>query len=151
MGHLHTDQVYPTHLLTFIKRMKPRSRLSIIRLVDQGEEPVALDSNEVAALEGAHLAVEGVTHEVVQEDMAVVASTVVEEVPVVVAIAVDGKIGKRWGLGSKNLMVLLMRRGKTSRVREGSVIIDPNWRMLEEVDFLRLNKLRLEVDPAETL
>lgn len=40
---------------------------------------------------------------------------------------------------------------QTSRVREGSIIIDPNWRMLEEVDFIRLNKLRLEVEPAETL
>lgn len=40
---------------------------------------------------------------------------------------------------------------KTSRVREGSVMIDPSWRMLEEIDFLRLSKLRLEVEPAETI
>jgi len=77
--------------------------LSIIKLVDQGEEPVALDSNEVVAVEGAPLVVEGSTHEVVQEDMAAVASGVVEEVLVVVAIAVDGKIGKRWCHGSKPL------------------------------------------------
>lgn len=40
---------------------------------------------------------------------------------------------------------------QTSRVREGSVIIDPSWKMLEEIDFLRLNKLRLEVQSPETL
>jgi hypothetical protein len=103
MGHLHMDQAYPTHFLTFIKRTKPRSRLSIIKPVDQGEELVALDSNEVVVLEGVDLAVEGSITEVVQEDMAAVASGAVEEVLVVVAIAVDGKIGKRWGPGFKKL------------------------------------------------
>jgi hypothetical protein len=96
------DQAYPTRFLTFIKKTKPRSRLSIIKPVDQGEEPVALDSNEVVALEGAPPVVEGPTHEVVQEDMAAV-STAVEEVLVVVVIAVDGKIGKRWRHGSQRL------------------------------------------------
>lgn len=40
---------------------------------------------------------------------------------------------------------------QTSRVREGSVVIDPNWRVLEEIEFNRLNKLRLDVDAPETL
>ncbi|KIM21029.1 hypothetical protein M408DRAFT_333699 [Serendipita vermifera MAFF 305830] len=62
-----------------------------------------------------------------------------------------GQYGARGGVGRGG-----NRRGwkdweKTSRVREGSVIIDPNWRMLEEMDFLRLSKLRLEVDFPETL
>ncbi|KAF8514860.1 translation initiation factor eIF-3 subunit D [Hysterangium stoloniferum] len=38
---------------------------------------------------------------------------------------------------------------KNSRVRDPSVAIDPNWKMLEEIDFLRLSKLRLEVDEPE--
>ncbi|GJJ07209.1 hypothetical protein Clacol_001409 [Clathrus columnatus] len=38
---------------------------------------------------------------------------------------------------------------KTSRDRESSVAIDPNWRMLEEIDFARLTKLRLDVDEPE--
>jgi translation initiation factor 3 subunit D len=38
---------------------------------------------------------------------------------------------------------------QNSRVRESSVAIDPNWKMLEEIDFLRLSKLRLEVDEPE--
>jgi len=40
---------------------------------------------------------------------------------------------------------------QTSRVREGSVVIDPTWRVLEEIEFNRLNKLRLDVDSPETL
>lgn len=40
---------------------------------------------------------------------------------------------------------------QTSRVREGSVVIDPVWRVLEEIEFNRLNKLRLDVDAPETL
>ena len=40
---------------------------------------------------------------------------------------------------------------QNSRVRESSVAIDPNWKMLEEIDFLRLAKLRLDVDEPETV
>jgi translation initiation factor 3 subunit D len=35
------------------------------------------------------------------------------------------------------------------RAREGSVIISPEWAMLEEVEFIRLSKLRLDVDTPE--
>jgi translation initiation factor 3 subunit D len=42
-------------------------------------------------------------------------------------------------------------RMQTSRVREGSVVVDPTWRVLEEIEFNRLNKLRLDVDSPETL
>ncbi|CCO37564.1 Eukaryotic translation initiation factor 3 subunit D Short=eIF3d [Rhizoctonia solani AG-1 IB] len=40
---------------------------------------------------------------------------------------------------------------KPSRTRESSVPINPSWRILEEIDFPRLSKLRLEVDDPETL
>ncbi|CUA70366.1 Eukaryotic translation initiation factor 3 subunit D [Rhizoctonia solani] len=40
---------------------------------------------------------------------------------------------------------------KPSRTREASVPISPTWRILEEIDFPRLSKLRLEVDDPETL
>ncbi|CAK5275110.1 unnamed protein product [Mycena citricolor] len=35
---------------------------------------------------------------------------------------------------------------KSNRTRESSVVISPQWSMLEEIEFHRLSKLRLEVD-----
>ncbi|KAF8914329.1 translation initiation factor eIF-3, subunit D [Gymnopilus junonius] len=40
---------------------------------------------------------------------------------------------------------------KNNRARESSVVISPQWTMLEEVEFHRLSKLRLEVDEPEDL
>jgi translation initiation factor 3 subunit D len=40
---------------------------------------------------------------------------------------------------------------KNNRTRESSVVIDPSWQMLEEIEFHRLAKLRLEVDEPEEL
>ncbi|KIY44968.1 translation initiation factor eIF-3, subunit D [Fistulina hepatica ATCC 64428] len=40
---------------------------------------------------------------------------------------------------------------KTNRTRESSVVIQSTWQMLEEIEFHRLAKLRLEVDEPETL
>ncbi|KAH9855066.1 translation initiation factor eIF-3 subunit D [Lenzites betulinus] len=40
---------------------------------------------------------------------------------------------------------------KNGRTRESSVAISPDWAMLEEVEFHRLAKLRLEVDEPEDL
>ncbi|EIM85696.1 translation initiation factor eIF-3 subunit D [Stereum hirsutum FP-91666 SS1] len=40
---------------------------------------------------------------------------------------------------------------KNNRTRESSVAIDPSWQMLEEIEFHRLSKLRLEVDDPEDL
>lgn len=40
---------------------------------------------------------------------------------------------------------------KNNRTRESSVAIDPSWQMLEEIEFHRLAKLRLEVDEPEEL
>ncbi|TFK43874.1 eukaryotic translation initiation factor 3 subunit D [Crucibulum laeve] len=40
---------------------------------------------------------------------------------------------------------------KNNRTRESSVVISPQWSMLEEIEFHRLNKLRLEVDEPEEL
>lgn len=42
-------------------------------------------------------------------------------------------------------------RAQTSRVREGSVIIDNSWRMLEEIEFSRLSKLHLTVEQPDTM
>ena len=41
----------------------------------------------------------------------------------------------------------LLRQG--SRARESSVAISPSWPMLEEIEMLRLSKLRMEVDAPE--
>lgn len=40
---------------------------------------------------------------------------------------------------------------KGSRARESSIAINPSWSMLEEVEMLRLSKLRMEVDEPEDL
>ncbi|KAI0322503.1 eukaryotic translation initiation factor 3 subunit 7 [Amylostereum chailletii] len=40
---------------------------------------------------------------------------------------------------------------KNNRTRESSVAIDPSWQMLEEIEFHRLAKLRLEVDEPENV
>ncbi|KAK7437401.1 hypothetical protein VKT23_018646 [Stygiomarasmius scandens] len=40
---------------------------------------------------------------------------------------------------------------KNTRTRESSVAISPNWSMIEEIEFHRLAKLRLEVDEPEDL
>ncbi|OBZ70144.1 Eukaryotic translation initiation factor 3 subunit D [Grifola frondosa] len=40
---------------------------------------------------------------------------------------------------------------KTNRFRESSVAISPEWAMLDEIEFHRLAKLRLEVDEPEDL
>ncbi|KAG5729295.1 Eukaryotic translation initiation factor 3 subunit D, partial [Termitomyces sp. T112] len=40
---------------------------------------------------------------------------------------------------------------KSNRTRESSVVISPQWSMLEEIEFHRLAKLRLEVDEPEEL
>ncbi|KAF8505873.1 translation initiation factor eIF-3 subunit D [Russula emetica] len=40
---------------------------------------------------------------------------------------------------------------KNNRTRESSVAIDPSWQMLEEIEFHRLAKLRLEVEEPEEI
>ena len=40
---------------------------------------------------------------------------------------------------------------KTGRARESSVTISPDWAMLEEIEFHRLAKLRMEVEEPEDL
>ena len=40
---------------------------------------------------------------------------------------------------------------QNNRAREASVVISPSWQMLEEIEFHRLSKLRLEVDEPEEL
>ncbi|KAG9317712.1 translation initiation factor eIF-3 subunit D [Chiua virens] len=40
---------------------------------------------------------------------------------------------------------------KTNRTRESSVAISPQWTMLEEIEFHRLAKLKLDVDDAEDI
>ncbi|KAM6496145.1 Eukaryotic translation initiation factor 3 subunit D [Amanita muscaria] len=40
---------------------------------------------------------------------------------------------------------------KGNRAREASVVISPQWSMQEEIDFIRLSKLRLDVDEPEDL
>ncbi|KAF8622074.1 hypothetical protein AX15_007219 [Amanita polypyramis BW_CC] len=63
-----------------------------------------------------------------------------------------GGVGGRAALNQRNAG----KRGwrdwdKGNRARESSVVISPQWSMLEEIDFVRLSKLRLDVDEPEDL
>ena len=65
----------------------------------------------------------------------------------------DGEIGKRC-LNCVSLLfttIDLRSPRQGGRARESSVAINPSWSMLEEVEMLRLSKLRMEVDEPEDL
>ncbi|KAJ3854936.1 eukaryotic translation initiation factor 3 subunit D [Lentinula lateritia] len=64
--------------------------------------------------------------------------------------------GGRGGFGGRGGNAQRGRRGwrdwdKGGRARESSVVISPQWSMLEEIEFHRLAKLRLEVDEPENI
>ncbi|KZV91840.1 translation initiation factor eIF-3, subunit D [Exidia glandulosa HHB12029] len=65
-----------------------------------------------------------------------------------------GQGGGRWN-GGGNMRGGRWQGGgrwdKQARLRESSVPISPNWKMLEEIEFSRLSKLRLDVDEPELL
>ena len=42
-------------------------------------------------------------------------------------------------------------KSQNNRTREASVAISPEWTMLEEIEFHRLAKLRLDVDDPEDM
>jgi len=54
-------------------------------------------------------------------------------------------------VSSLNPLFFLFLWKQNSRARESSVVISPQWSMLEEIEFHRLAKLRLEVDEPEEL
>lgn len=62
-----------------------------------------------------------------------------------------GGIGKRSAISMSFFEYDVKSRSKNNRTRESSVHIDPSWQMLEEIEFHRLAKLRLEVDEPEEL
>jgi hypothetical protein len=73
-------------------------------------------------------------------------------------VVLDGVGGKDGGIGKKVsnypngfLNTNIQSYSKNNRTRESSVAIDPSWQMLEEIEFHRLAKLRLEVDEPEEL
>ncbi|KAG2013194.1 eukaryotic translation initiation factor 3 subunit 7 [Coprinopsis cinerea AmutBmut pab1-1] len=67
-----------------------------------------------------------------------------------------GRGGTSGGRGGMQRTVASGRRGwrdweKNNRTRESSVVISPSWQVLEEIEFHRLAKLRLEVDEPDEL
>jgi len=75
--------------------------------------------------------------------------------PIVMQVrGVEGKgggIGKRSVISERSPEYKCSVLFKNNRAREASVAIDPSWQMLEEIEFHRLAKLRLEVDEPEGL
>ncbi|PFH47808.1 hypothetical protein AMATHDRAFT_50029 [Amanita thiersii Skay4041] len=67
-----------------------------------------------------------------------------------------GSRGGRGGMGRNMNQRNTGRKGwrdweKNNRNRESSVVISPQWTMLEEIDFIRLSKLKLDVDEPDDL
>lgn len=54
-------------------------------------------------------------------------------------------------ISTLHFFLALMQTRQNHRTRESSVAISPEWQMLEEIEFHRLSKLRLEVDEPEDL
>lgn len=74
----------------------------------------------------------------------------------VVAIKTNVVEGEAGGTGRRfvSFMITLICSSifvQNNRTRESSVVISPQWSMLEEIEFHRLAKLRLEVDEPEEL
>jgi hypothetical protein len=63
----------------------------------------------------------------------------------------DGGIGKRFVFFTFTFNTDVHRLFQSNRTRESSVAISPQWSMLEEIEFHRLAKLKLEVDEPEDL
>lgn len=86
--------------------------------------------------------------------------TTIPEVGPNVAVAVDlrgeetiseaagevGEIGRRFISKLNVFRTCGLFSSQNNRTRESSVVISPQWSMLEEIEFHRLTKLRLEVD-----
>ena len=64
---------------------------------------------------------------------------------------VDGETGRRRVLNALFYLSSLLTTLQNTRTRESSVTISPTWRMLEEIEFHRLMKLRLEVEEPDDL
>ena len=63
-----------------------------------------------------------------------------------------GGIGRRHVNDTSNLWLHLNSLFlQSNRTRESSVAISPEWSMLEEIEFHRLAKLRLDVDDPEDM
>lgn len=82
----------------------------------------------------------------------VVEALLLEGEPTSAAVVEVGGIGKRYVFhhrrpSSFNHLYFV----QNTRTRESSVVISPQWSMLEEIEFHRLSKLRLEVDEPEDL
>lgn len=125
---LRTSQAFP---LSIIKR------LLLVEAVDFLEEEVCLGE---AVL---------IPSEAIREVDEVASLRLVEAVNV--AQGGDGGIGKRFVSTNFTFNAGIYNSSQNNRTRESSVAILPQWRMLEEIEFHRLAKLRLEVDEPEDL
>ncbi|KAK4049744.1 hypothetical protein OIO90_005325 [Microbotryomycetes sp. JL221] len=61
----------------------------------------------------------------------------------------DSRFGGRGGRQGQNGRLGYRDWNKEQRTRDASVVVGPEWQQLEEIEFPRLSKLRLEVDTTE--
>lgn len=63
----------------------------------------------------------------------------------------DGEIGRRYDTRCNSPCDIFLTSSQNTRTRESSVTISPQWQMLEEIEFHRLAKLRLDVEDPQDL
>jgi Eukaryotic translation initiation factor 3 subunit 7 (eIF-3) len=162
-GRRHRALLQTLELALVVAGMEPRH----LGVVFQALSPSGLRTNQVSLLSTTRpvLLVEVVPSQGVE--VPTVAATLpitpvlLKEVAVEdswpIAIQERGVGGKDGGIGKRSAISKCFPKYKCSillknnRTRESSVAIDPSWQMLEEIEFHRLAKLRLEVDEPEDL
>lgn len=143
MERRHMEVVPPAPLRISTLKMNRHSPLSTIKQPLPVGVAVLLEEEEAREVR-PHT----VREVVIGEDAAV------RLLPEVIKIAVvDGEAG---GTGTRfvfpeSLCLLPSNGVQNNRTRESSVVISPQWSMLEEIEFHRLAKLRLEVDEPDEL
>lgn len=132
--------------LISMSRTNRASLWSIIKL----RLPVEEDSREAEVTPEAAL-VATINGEISGEGLVVVSILGVAELPINAAAGGAGGTGRRYGFIQDDFNLVLIFIAQNNRTRESSVAISPSWSMLEEIEFHRLAKLRLEVDEPEEL
>ena len=144
MANLRSEADLPVHLLTSMSKMNPASLWLTIKLALLAV--VVLSTGDVVA----HAQVLVMPTEAPLKEEAVVALLTHEVVPSA-AEEEAGGIGRRYGGRSLYHLSPYLLYSQSNRTRESSVAISPEWSMLEEIEFHRLAKLRMDVDDPEDL
>jgi hypothetical protein len=157
VGEVQVDEVDEMEIKRLEVELRARLRISMWKTSRASHSSITRRPLLAEADLPGQGVISGVTHlmlEVIKEEEGDGVASTLEEV-VSVAEGEDGGIGKRFVLCCFITAVRAQVAGshyfQNNRTRESSVAISPQWSMLEEIEFHRLAKLRLEVDEPEEL